>query len=249
MKKLCLLLWCLLFLNAAYANDNNGPGKAEKENDSNQGQKQEATEASPNFPGSLRIGFALSFLRDAPEDMKLGWWKSRSVDIYYILDLPLGNSRFTFNPGIGLGIERFGFMRPVAFDRISEQEVQIVNIDALNPSKSLLNANYLDIPLELKYHFGATMYSGFNIAVGGRVGYLIDAKTKVNYEENGSAIKLKTKDDFNLNKLRYGVTARVGLGRFNLFYYQNLSPLFKSNQGPSSTDMYHFKAGISFSAF
>ncbi|MDQ3534522.1 MAG: PorT family protein [Bacteroidota bacterium] len=249
MKKLCLFLWCLIFLQAAFASDNT---VSESDNDkvigNNGKQNIERAEASPNFPGSLRIGLGLSFLRNAPEDMNMGWWKSRSVDIFYIGDMPLGNSRFTFNPGIGLGIERFGFVRHITLNSTSEGTV-ITDIGELNPSKSLLNSNYVDIPLELKYHFGANEFTGFNVAIGGRVGYLIDAKTKVNYEDRGELVKLKTKETYNLNRLRYGVTARIGLGRFNLYYYQNLSPLFKNNSGIADNDIYHYKFGLSFAAF
>lgn len=246
MKKFSLFLWCLIFFQAAYANNNNNDSASDKDKfiGNNESQRIEGREASPNFPGSLRIGLGLSFLTNAPADMRLGWWSSRSVDIYYILNVPLGTSRFTFNPGIGLGIERFGFVRPITLEKTSEG-IEIISISERNPSKSLLNANYVDIPIELKYHFGANEFTGFNIAFGGRVGYMLDAKTKVNFEDE----KRKIKDDYNLNRLRYGVTARIGLGRFNLYYYQNISPLFQSNAGPVDRDIYHYKVGLSFAAF
>ena len=47
----------------------------------------------------------------------------------------------------------------------------------------------------------------------------------------------------NINKFRYGVTARFGYGPFNLIAYYSLSKLFEDNLGPELTPI---SVGISF---
>lgn len=250
MKKAALFL-CLTFAYLYSIASGDGEKKLPNEGTEISGKKaiSQDPQPSPNFPGSLRIGFGFSFLKDAPADLNLGWWKSRSLDVYYIADMPLGTSGFTFNPGIGVGIDRFGFSRDITLKRTTEGTA-ISPIADVEVKKSLLSTTFFDIPLELKYNFNKTDPNrGFNIAVGGKVGYLINAHTKVNSEEEGTLIKLKTKEHFNINKLRYGITGRIGIGRFNLFYYQSLVPFFESNKGPMDTEAVHYKVGFSFAAF
>ena len=62
---------------------------------------------------------------------------------------------------------------------------------------------------------------------------MYDAFTKIKYEEYGDVKKLKSKEDFNLNRIRYGLSARIGIGNFSLFGYYNLTPLFKDGKGIS----------------
>lgn len=251
MKNLLLFLLCLFLCTASFASgtgskstDNNNSTKENKDK-----QAAEQDQASPNLPGSLRIGFALSFLNNAPGDMATRWIGNRSVDIYYIADVPLGDSRFVFNPGLGLGLERWGFAHDITLQRTPAGTV-ISQLSEMEVNKSLLAANYVDIPLELKFHTNRVNPNrGFNIAIGGRVGILYSAHTKVNIEEQGDLVKIKRKEHYNLNRFRYGLTARIGFGRFNAYYYHALSTLFKGNLGPEQTEATHFKIGVSFAAF
>src|SRR5690606_30868686 len=73
----------------------------------------------------------------------------------------------------------------------------------------------------------------FKISVGGRIGYMYDSFTKIKYKENSEVKQLKNKQDFNLTKFRYGLTARIGVGNFSLFGYYNLTPLFEEGKGLS----------------
>lgn len=251
MKKSLLFLFCLIFNFTAFAS---GPGTAPNENnekikENKDKRASEQDQASPNLPGSLRIGFALSFLNNAPAEMSTRWIRNRSVDVYYIADVPLGDSRFIFNPGLGLGLERIGFANDITLQRTAAGTV-ISPLSEMDVNKSLLVFNYVDIPLELKFHANRINPNrGFNIAIGGRVGILYSAHTKINFEEMGDVVRLKRKEHYNLNRFRYGLTARIGLGRFNAYYYHALSPLFRGNEGPEQTQATHYKIGVSFAAF
>ncbi len=82
---------------------------------------------------------------------------------------------------------------------------------------------------------------GFNVTVGGRVGLLLDAHTKLKYTENGISGIYKDKQQHGLNQFRYGFYTRFGVGNFNLFWFYNFSPYFATGKGPqnSATDLSH----------
>jgi hypothetical protein len=91
------------------------------------------------------------------------------------------------------------------------------------------------------------------VAIGGRIGYMYDSFTKIKYKEDSETKKLKDKQDYNLTKLRYGVSAKIGLGNFSLFGYYNLTNLFEDGKGPylknTQKDFPTFTVGISLSSF
>ncbi|MEL6673681.1 MAG: outer membrane beta-barrel protein [Bacteroidota bacterium] len=70
---------------------------------------------------------------------------------------------------------------------------------------------------------------GLRVSVGGYAGVLWKARTKQVDENN---IKVKTPGTFNLNPIRYGLTARVDFGWFDIYLNYNLSELFLEGEGP-----------------
>ena len=82
---------------------------------------------------------------------------------------------------------------------------------------------------------------------------MYDAFTKLKYREDGETKKLKDNQNWNLTRLRYGVSARLGIGNFSLFGYYNLTPLFEEGEGPYerniANDFQTVTVGIALSAF
>ena len=76
-------------------------------------------------------------------------------------------------------------------------------------------------------------HRSFKISFGGRIGYMYDSFTKIKYKEDTQVKKIKDKQEYNLSPLRYGLTARLGIGAFSLFGYYNLTPLFEEGEGIS----------------
>lgn len=212
----------------------------------------------PDIPGTFV--FELGFNRDlsGPSDFSLGLFGSRSANLYYQYDFRILKSKFSFVPGIGLSLERFKFKNNYTLEYSADAQsvLMIAPADAEVPGikKSQLITNYIDVPLEIKYSFNPDDPArSFKISVGGRVGFMYDSFTKLKYKENGEAKKLKNKEDLNLNKLRYGLTARIGIGNFSLFGYYNLSPLFEDGKGLSENsvknDFNTLTIGISLASF
>ena len=218
----------------------------------------------PDIPGTFALEFGFNQDLSAPNEFDLGFWGSRTANLYYQYDVRILKSSFSFVPGIGLSLERFKFSNDNTLgyaDGDLESIVMISPADAgfTDIKKSHLITNYIDVPLEIKYSTKPDDPArSFKISVGGRVGYLYDSFTKVKYKEDGDVKKLKNKEDFNLNKFRYGLSGRIGIGNFSFFCYYNLTPLFEEDKGlsdiisgesPVKNDFNTLTIGISLASF
>lgn len=204
--------------------------------------------ASPNLPGSLVFDLGFNFLTDEPDNMKLNFFGSKIFNIYYMYEIRLGSSAFSFNPGLGVGLEKYRFDKDISLRPTTEgTELFALEGDIKN---SKLAANYLDIPLEIRFHTNKNNFrKSFKVGIGGKVGVLFDSHTKIKYKENGDTKISKEKEQFDLSRFRYGVQGRIGIGSFSFFYYQELSTLFKNGKGPENTETAPFKVGISLYIF
>lgn len=217
------------------------------------------TSARPDIPGTFVVELGFNGVSGAPKDFSLGLIGSRTLNIYYQYDFRILKSGFSFVPGIGLGLERFKLKNNYTLDYKTGTTDEIILIATANAAvpnikRSQLITNYLEIPAEIRFSTNPDDPSrSFNVAVGGRIGYLYDAFTKVKYKENGEVKKIKDKQDFQLTKIRYGLTARIGFGDFSLFGYYNLTPLFEEGKGLKENNQYNdfntFTIGISLASF
>jgi hypothetical protein len=217
----------------------------------------------PDIPGTFVVELGVNRAPGAPDAFSMGLWGSRTVNIYYQYDIRILKSRFSLVPGIGLSLERFKFKnnRTLAFSNDSNDSLKLVSgPEAGLPSltKSQLITNYIDIPLEIKYSSKPEDPARtFKASIGGRIGFMYDGFTKVKYKEDGDLYKFKSKQDWNLNRFRYGVYGKIGIGNFSLFTYYNMSNLFKNGEGPTGTgtgvetikDFATYTVGFSLSSF
>ncbi|MDZ7649863.1 MAG: outer membrane beta-barrel protein [Cytophagales bacterium] len=178
-----------------------------------------------------------------------------------------GRSKFSLNPGIGLSLERWKFVNgatlidtveldsypdgPASLDQT--EQYNLLSPARIYPSladKSMLVANYVEIPIDFRFDTKPEdIARSFNIALGGRIGYLFDSFRKVKFEDKGETIKDKYKSPLGLNRLRYGIYARIGFGGFTLFSFYNLSNMFEKGKGPLGEDFNTMTYGISINGF
>ncbi len=236
---------------------------------------QEATKSSkgrPNIPGTLQLDLGINRMIDAPNNLKIGLWGSRTLNLYYFYDVRIGDSKFSLHPGLGFGFERFKlidfdkrwstdtvkratptFIVNSAGNTILQQAARTVYAPADTVSgiqKSMAIMNYIDVPLEVR--FSTNPYDpsrSFKVSIGGRVGYLIGAHTKLKYEKNGETRLLKDNQNYNLNPFRYSATLRIGIGNFNWFAHYNLNTLFEKDKGPERVNTNTYTVGISLAGF
>jgi hypothetical protein len=112
-----------------------------------------------------------------------------------------------------------------------DQDFTTIDTTGLLFSRNKLTTRYFQVPLMLNFNTDPWGKDGVSISVGVYGGVLWGAKTKQVSDELG---KVKTRDDFNLNPWRYGVTGRIDFKWFDIYATYNLSELFAEGEGPST---------------
>lgn len=219
---------------------------------------------SPDIPGNIVIDLGINFFAEETDNMELDWWGSKGIGVYYKYHIMMGKSPFSFRPGLGFGLEKYSFEKRVTVGRLTSpppdgfQTIEMVGLDSLGLfdnfipeiKKSKLATDYLELPLDFGWHLSKNdPERGFRILVGGKIGYLFDSKTKINYRQNGFRRIAKAKDGYELNPWRYSLSGRIGISFLEFFTEFALSDLYKSGKGPEGTTARYWKVGISFVGF
>ena len=117
---------------------------------------------------------------------------------------------------------------------------ELPQADALDKSK--LTTWYLQVPVMLELQIPADNHH-INIGAGFIGAIKLGSHTKMVFQDKD---KVKSNDDFSLNLLRYGPTARIGYQSFQLYASYYMTPLFKNGKGPGGYDLYPFEVGFAF---
>lgn len=162
--------------------------------------------------------------------------KSVNYALYlFTSKINLVNHNFNFIYRIGLDYNNYRFTNDT-LHLIPRKETATGEADyeggkVVKYSKNKLVSNYLTVPLMLQYqNYTKKGKTGFQIAAGVEMGYLIDSRVKL-VSEYGKTIKLD--DDFNLQSFRYGFVGRIGYGNIGFYAKYYPSTLFASGQGPA----------------
>jgi cytochrome c oxidase assembly protein Cox11 len=115
------------------------------------------------------------------------------------------------------------------------------NLAAVSFSKNMLKASYITVPILFQFNTSKNHGKSFHFAVGGQVAIKLGSRSKQVYFADGDKKRDIYKSDYNLNPFQYGLTARVGYGKVNVFANYNLSEVFKSGKGP---ELYPFQIGV-----
>lgn len=200
---------------------------------------QEAKESKfvqrPDLPGKLMLDYGYNFVQNNPSEFGTKPIQSKSVGLHYVREFfPVNNVSVSI--GAGFGFEKLAFLNDkiLTYETIGDnRELRFVN-SVFNTKKSKIAMTYVQIPVDIRFYPGGEgQGSRFFVGAGGYIGYLIDAHNKINY--NSKNVKTeKQKGDFGLNKLRYGVTAKLGFDSIHLIAKYDLSELFDSNTRPLS---------------
>lgn len=74
--------------------------------------------------------------------------------------------------------------------------------------------------------------SDFRIGAGPYVGYRVGSSTKQVFEDDGDKQKIKNKDNFYLENMRYGVRLQIGVRSADFFFSYDINELFAAGKGP-----------------
>lgn len=210
----------------------------------------------PNY-GSLVVGWGLDFLRGNPSKMDLNPLSSRFTNLCLLYNIRLGQSHFVISPGIGVAFDGYEFKntseiltrdeesRNTVFKKASELFPKSTKI-----VQSSLNKRYINIILEVRFNANNKYpKEGFFIALGGNLGLLWRASTTVKYQQDDETKEQTNNEFFNLERMRSGVHAKLGWGRFGLCYTHIISNLFKPDKGPNSNTTQTCNLGLSIDLF
>ncbi|MCX7637978.1 MAG: PorT family protein [Cyclobacteriaceae bacterium] len=235
-----------------------------------QSDKEVTRKGRPDIPGTFAVEFGFNRMTRPPQDLKYGFWGSRTLNVYYYYDQRIGNTKFSVHPGIGLGMERFKLLsfnqtysdttiriggatlirQPGGNTQLINSGRVLFNDTTRAASKSMFIMNYLDIPIEFRFTANTNdPAKSFKAAIGGRIGFLLNAHTKLNYKEDNETKKIKNRQGFNLNEIRYSAFARIGVGNAYLSFYYNFSDLFKEGRGPDATRTSTYTMTLTLAAF
>lgn len=195
----------------------------------------------------------------APDSVKTNWY-SRGFAANLFFDKRLGQSPISVAIGAGVSCQNVFHNSFISTDSVGTELKTVFNPipESINYKKNKLATTYLDVPFELRLHTNPKSPSrSFKLAIGAKVGLLINEHTKYKGDNvfgtygitgaNPPEVKIKTYNTPNINKFRYGVTARIGYGNINLFGFYSLSPLFQADK--AVTTINPFSVGISFNSF
>jgi hypothetical protein len=184
-------------------------------------------------------------LPDDIEYMTLQSSKSANFNINFS-QLSLGLTRHIgFVTGLGLNWNNYKFD---GNNNIREGINGIIEMQEIDPGatleKSKLATVYLNLPFMLEIQIPVDN-NHLNIAAGPIGAVKIGSHTKMVFEDGE---KVKANGDFSLNMLRYGATARVGYGNFQIYGTYYMTPLFRTGKGPgvNNYDLYPFEIGVAF---
>ncbi len=173
---------------------------------------------------------------------------NQGVNVLGLYDYRINHSNFSFAFGAGLGSHNFFSDYFLVVDSVGNSN--LVKISTLYPGnfykKNKISFSYIDIPLE----FRLRTKNEFRASVGFKFGFLANSHTKYkgdDYIFNGNdQIQVKFNDVYNVEKFRYGITARVGWKFVNFMGFYSLSGLFKKDKDP---ELYPISVGISLMPF
>ena len=185
--------------------------------------------------GLLDIGFS-TYLFDNSinlpqelDDFELLYNGSLNFNIHAIRHrVPIIKKFASLEYGLSFSFMRYKFANDF---RLQQNTIPLVLEAANEPFKrSKLKTSFLEVPV--MFTITPSRRQGIYLSGGWYAGVLLNAKQKIKTEEGQ---KIKIKDDFNLNKFRYGLIGRVGLGPIAFYGQIALNDLFKQDQGPVLT--------------
>ncbi|WP_176214765.1 outer membrane beta-barrel protein [Reichenbachiella faecimaris] len=212
---------------------------------------EEVKKKTPELPGQIMLDFGFNSSSNQPTNLPYHWWRSKSVGLYFVKSFEFAK-KFELRPGIGVSLEKFGHsknMEVFAYGEDADGTDTLGFSTVLGGSlkKNQLAVNYFDIPVEIRFNFnGNEKKDGLFLAVGGSAAYRFESHTKIKYQDEfGNKMKDKKKNDFGLNKIRLGASARLGYRSFSVFYKTYFTNIFYSSGPTGTADMTYSTIGIS----
>lgn len=206
--------------------------------------KERVNKAKDRFVFEMNIN---QMIRDKSTGFDLDGF-SGGFATYFMYDVVIKESPISIAPGFGVASDNYRINSQIVFTDTTTNFVPWA--DSLSVKKSKMGLTYIDIPLEIRFRSKPNNNNWqWKLSAGFKFGFLVGSKWKYKGEEyrgirndTEGTIKFKERGIPNLERFRYGVTARGGFGPFNLHFYYALSELFQDGK---SVEMQPITFGLS----
>ncbi len=193
--------------------------------------------AGNKFNGNMPEGY---------DFLELNSGKSVNVNInIYGHDFKIYREYVMLTTGIGLTLNNYRFDSDKTLLADSNRVAADYDLgkdgNPISYQKNKLAVNYVTVPLLLQFNTSEYLKKSIHFAVGMLFSYKYNSHLKLVFKEEGDKEKTKRQDEFNIEPLRYDVTARIGYKNFTLYASYALSDFFKDNRGP---ELHPFQVGI-----
>ena len=167
---------------------------------------------------------------------------SRFFNAYIMLDKPFKtNPKFSVGLGLGIGSSNIFFDKTYVDVKSLSTRLPFTSVDSVNHFKKFkLTTIYAEAPVELRFSSNPENNNkSFKIALGAKVGTLLNAHTKGKTLVNKSGSTLnnyveKESSKKFFNSTRLAVTARIGYGIFGLYRSYQITSFLKNGVGPDA---------------
>lgn len=209
--------------------------------------------------------FVFDFTHDRflyePDDVHQRPW-SHGFGVSRMFDVPFGFSKFGFAFGVSFSTHNVHhkgiFIDPLNSDTTTNYSYLLPREDINDYRKNKISSNYFEVPIEFRFRTRKVskeeepnkLKKQFKIYLGAKVGYLANIHSSSKTKDGK---RFKAYNFENVNRIRYGLTARVGLNRFSLFAFYGLNTYFEegklldSNANP--VNMHPISIGFSVMTF
>lgn len=150
-------------------------------------------------------------------------------------------SKVAFNYGFSYLINRFKIDNDLRLFINDDKNVEFTEIQNIKSSPKL-NVGYINMPLGFDFKIS----KGFNIGLGGYIGYRVHTVQKFFLKPPGETVEEQRYANYGLNNWVYGAKVSLGLNNFNLIGRYNFSNFFKDNP---NFEFNTFMIGTSFKLF
>jgi hypothetical protein len=173
----------------------------------------------------------------------------RGVNISWFYDYPIAMSNFSVATGFNFTSHNF-YTKSHLYTRegVTEKFDFVKIADGIEVNKSKISLNYIGIPVEIRY-FVRSLPQSLRIHAGFKAGYLVSGYNKYSGQDlagNNFDVKFREYKLGNVNDFFYGITARIGYGRINVYGFMPLNKVFFDN---SVEEMVPISLGLSLILF
>jgi outer membrane protein with beta-barrel domain len=164
-----------------------------------------------------------------------------TINLYFMFDFPFrSNQRMSVGIGVGMASDNMYFDKTYVGIKDPTPTLRFVDQSDTNHfKKNKLTTAYVEAPLELRYSSNPeTPNKTFKVALGVKVGLLVDARLKQKNLQTAQGVTLieyieKQASKRFYNTSRFVGTARVGYGVISVFGTYQFNSLFKEGLAPN----------------